>query len=618
MKSGLTPLNKLKVLAILILSISSPASAQFSAWPMFRHDANHTGRTPYTGPSLPHVKWTFQTLDSIACSPSIGYDGTLYFGSGSYQNGVDTSFYAVNRDDGSLKWTYPTEGSIFSSPAVMPDGMIFFGCHDCYMYAIQDMGTHAERRWRAGSILPYYSSPVVGPDSTVYFGGLDFQLYAIEYGGMRKWQFQTDWCVFSSPIIGPEGEIYVGSKDHNLYAVEDSVTYGKLRWKHPFGTFYDGHLVDSSVARREDGTLYVGVDPYGAYGQTPVPIDTAFYAVNADGTRRWSFVMQDGCESSPAIGRDGMVYVGSYDGNVYAIRDLGYDYELEWAFQTGGTVDASPTVDGNGVIYIGSRDSTFYALNPDGTVRWSYKAGGAFESSATIDENGILYVGCFDGKMYAFGTGGPDIGIDSIGVPPEMSSGTQYFPAATVQNYRAGQETFDVACLIDTSGVKVYGDTVTVASLEEIAPLGVTFAPWMTLTATGVDYTVTVVAMHGGDANPYNDTLTAVTRVPAGPTGSDPGMIPPATFLAQNFPNPFNPSTTIMYGLGEASHVTLQVFDVSGHLVRTLVDGERSGGDHSEVWDGKDRAGYAVSSGVYFYRLRAGTFIETRKMILLR
>ena len=606
------------LMMLMVLLVSSFALADGSSWPMFRHDLRHTGRTPYTGPAAPDIKWTFQTMDAIACSPSIGYNGTLYFGSGFNSSGVDSFLYAVNRDDGSLKWKYKTGGSIFSSPAVLPDGTIYFGSMDRYLYAIEDSVTYGNFKWRFRHAFWVYSSPSVGADGTIYVGGLDFKFYAMNPDGTLKWDYTAGWCVFSSPAIGSEGELYVGSKDHNLYAFEDSLTYPKVRWAHPFGTFYDGHLVDSSPAIGDDGTIYVGVDQYGAVGQTPVPIDTAFYAVNADGTRRWSFVMEDGTESSPAIGPDGMVYVGSYDGNLYAIRDLGDDYVLEWSFPTGGAIDASPTVDGNGTIYIGSRDSTFYALNPDGTVRWSYKTDGGFEGSATIDENGILYVGSFDGKMYAFGTGGPDIGVDAIGLPGEVTAGLGYTPKATVQSYRAGMESFDVACLIDTSGVVVYGDTVTVGNLEEITPLEVGFEPWLVSPDTGIVYNVTVVAMHESDGNAYNDTLRTVTRATFDPIADSGDMVLPPVFLGQCYPNPFNPSTTIRFGLSERMHVRLQIYDVSGRLVRTLVDGMRSEGEHFERWDGADSAGRTVASGVYFYRLDAGSFTETKKMVLLR
>jgi acetyl esterase/lipase len=93
---------------------------------------------------------------------------------------------------------------------------------------------------------------------------------------------------------------------------------------------------------------------------------------------------------------------------------------------------------------------------------------------------------------------------------------------------------------------------------------------------------------------------------------------PEKLFLEQNFPNPFNPSTTIRYSLVITAHVRLTVFDVIGHEVRTLVDGVRQPGKKSVVWDGRDNSGRAVSSGVYLYRLAAGGPVLTNKLILLR
>ena len=97
-------------------------------------------------------------------------------------------------------------------------------------------------------------------------------------------------------------------------------------------------------------------------------------------------------------------------------------------------------------------------------------------------------------------------------------------------------------------------------------------------------------------------------------------ILPRAFALAQNVPNPFNPSTTISYNVPEGStvRVRLEIFNLRGQLVRTLVDELREAGAYSVVWDGKDRTGRDVSSGVYFYRLRAGDFIQTRKMVLLK
>lgn len=95
-------------------------------------------------------------------------------------------------------------------------------------------------------------------------------------------------------------------------------------------------------------------------------------------------------------------------------------------------------------------------------------------------------------------------------------------------------------------------------------------------------------------------------------------VIPDRFSLFQNHPNPFNPSTTIRYGVPYASKVKLRVFDLLGREIRTLFDGEQTAGTYDVVWDGTDYRGLQVASGVYFYRLDASGYSETRKMILVR
>ena len=88
--------------------------------------------------------------------------------------------------------------------------------------------------------------------------------------------------------------------------------------------------------------------------------------------------------------------------------------------------------------------------------------------------------------------------------------------------------------------------------------------------------------------------------------------------LFQNVPNPFNPSTSIGFYLPERCHVRIDVYDVTGRLVSTLMNEVRSGGSHTAEWNGVDRTGKAVASGVYFYRLIAGKTVLTKKMVMLR
>ena len=89
-------------------------------------------------------------------------------------------------------------------------------------------------------------------------------------------------------------------------------------------------------------------------------------------------------------------------------------------------------------------------------------------------------------------------------------------------------------------------------------------------------------------------------------------------FLAQNCPNPFNPVTTVRYGLAEGGRVTLRIYDVTGRVVRTLVDQRQPAGRHAVLWDGRNDAGQRVGSGVYFCRVRSGPFDEKRKLVLLK
>lgn len=95
-------------------------------------------------------------------------------------------------------------------------------------------------------------------------------------------------------------------------------------------------------------------------------------------------------------------------------------------------------------------------------------------------------------------------------------------------------------------------------------------------------------------------------------------VMPAATVLFQNYPNPFKPSTTIAFELNTGGNVSLSIHDVNGRLIRTLRSGPFSAGVHRAEWNGSNEAGEAVASGVYFYRLKTGTYTSTKKMVLVR
>jgi subtilisin-like proprotein convertase family protein len=105
----------------------------------------------------------------------------------------------------------------------------------------------------------------------------------------------------------------------------------------------------------------------------------------------------------------------------------------------------------------------------------------------------------------------------------------------------------------------------------------------------------------------------------AGQTGVDEsGEVPAVHVLRGASPNPFNPVTTLSYGVPHDTDVHLAVYNVAGRLVRTLVDGAVEAGYHTVVWDGRDDNGVATSSGVYFCRMQSESFTGTTKMVLLK
>ncbi len=114
------------------------------------------------------------------------------------------------------------------------------------------------------------------------------------------------------------------------------------------------------------------------------------------------------------------------------------------------------------------------------------------------------------------------------------------------------------------------------------------------------------------------DTLRVVVNAAVGIGELPGGEIPVDFALEQNYPNPFNPGTAISFQLSAISTVELKIYDVAGRLVRTLVSENKAPGSYTVQWDGRDDRGAPVASGVYLYRLEAGSYRAARKMVLMR
>ena len=95
-------------------------------------------------------------------------------------------------------------------------------------------------------------------------------------------------------------------------------------------------------------------------------------------------------------------------------------------------------------------------------------------------------------------------------------------------------------------------------------------------------------------------------------------MIPSEYSISQNYPNPFNPITTLQYDLPEESFVNVAIYDMLGNVVNNLVNTNQSSGYKSVQWNATNNQGEPVSAGVYLYKIQAGDFVDTKKMILLK
>ncbi len=125
------------------------------------------------------------------------------------------------------------------------------------------------------------------------------------------------------------------------------------------------------------------------------------------------------------------------------------------------------------------------------------------------------------------------------------------------------------------------------------------------------DHTYYITALYGNiETTPSNTAKITVA--------TDESVVPVTPFYITAYPNPFNPETIISYSIPQKGRVEIEVFNVRGQKVTTLVSEQQEAGNHSVVWNGRDEANKACSSGIYFYRLETGSHSETRKMLLLQ
>lgn len=369
------------------LFAASPTAHGQSAhpWPMFMHDASHTGQGQVIGPkTAPQANWKYELPDgAVNQSPVISGDGTIYLAN----SGM---LFAIN-PDGSSRWIYSPNGGglVDGAPALAADGTIYIPSNSDSFYAVNANGS-LKWAYRTGGAGFNYSSPTVGQDGTIYVGcGLD--LLALSPAGTLLWKNRVGDDINSSPAIGLDGTIYVRSHDY-LCAVRKD---GTQKWKLDLGRA-PGAVWNSSPVIGPSGSIYT-------YGEQDYV--AALYSVSPAGSVEWSLPDAWGYDSTPGVGPDGTIYVvRNYGDGISAVSPTG---ALKWTYIVGYSDNrVSPAIDAEGTVFVGGEDS-LYALASDGSLQWKVNFEGSKFCTAVLGANGTLYTATYDGYLYSLGAGTP-------------------------------------------------------------------------------------------------------------------------------------------------------------------------------------------------------------------
>jgi outer membrane protein assembly factor BamB len=299
---------------------------------------------------------------------------------------------------GDQPWSFQTGKGVFSTPVIDAEGMIYFGSADHYFYALNPDGS-LSWKYETGEIID--SAGALTPDAVTFTSG-DGHMYHFKTGQMDLserplWSYEAElrpeisynrWFE-GNVAVGFDGTYYSGNTNFLYYAINPD---GTLKWTYP--TTSNNW---SMAAIGDDGSNYWG------------SLDTYIRAVASDGKELWRTRTLGFVAASAALGSDGTVYIGSFDSNLYALD--GKTGTVKWKFPTSDHIYASAALDADGqgkttAIVFGSADGSFYAVDPKGKLLWKYDTGDPIRSSAALgfapDGNSrIVYFGDGNGKLYA-------------------------------------------------------------------------------------------------------------------------------------------------------------------------------------------------------------------------
>jgi outer membrane protein assembly factor BamB len=322
--------------------------------------------------------------------------------------------------NGAIKWAVPTHIIGWSSPAIGPDGTVYIGDNSGYLYAVIDKGETWEYKW----------------------------------GPVKLAEDIGECC----PTLTRDGKrLYVGSNTRPAKMFCVNADSGTLHWTYtipPNKTLFGGGLVSSPALSQNEKTVYFGTGPWDS-DLEPGPttwLDDRFIALEDRGDTcqvKWIFKPGDRTDAvrfsffgNPAIDRDGSIYIGSFNGYFYKLKDNVDHAAVLWkhAFirnvETSVTsyqeVWGSPTLGPDGTVYITTNDWRLWAFNPDGSVKWTFDTDHETWTTPVLTNNGFIVFGSEDGYMY--GIRDDKTRATEIWRYPEISGGAWWGTAAVASD----------------------------------------------------------------------------------------------------------------------------------------------------------------------------------------
>jgi outer membrane protein assembly factor BamB len=278
-----------------------------------------------------------------------------------------------------LKW-HTSIASAPSGAAIAADGTIYY-CDTITPSASLNArsGSNGQFRWQYGGVCgDFYSYPTIGADGTIFVGAPD-GLYAITdngNAGQLKWNFKPaagPWVV-GTPTIGGDGTIYIGAGDKNLYALNPD---GTKKWSVALG----GGPSQSPAISLDGATLYVSADKLYAIDISTQQITWTYPPIGQDASIN--------APSWPVVGADGSIYIA--DGDLIAFKSDGTK-SWEIALPT-GTAPHAPSIGPDNTIFIGAFGGSMNAVDPlNGNKKWTYSTGTAsVVYEASLGSDGTVY-----------------------------------------------------------------------------------------------------------------------------------------------------------------------------------------------------------------------------------